>query len=432
MGLLEIWRGSVEEREARATANHLKGRIDQGRNLSASQQRSFESSSAISRRLTRRRFLIGSGAVIASVAVLGEEFFLKSNGGGDEYVHSDESSIDSVEKWRSLSARERLNRLWANKAPEIADFDGLLEVTQASAEFYCSQVPSKFSPDGLVAKTHFVKSKKEYVDLALEKGSFTINDPEVAREDLTDLLGEDSSAFTTPKYKEVFVNLQFDQERIAQAVAASPSSLSLNVPCELLKAISADLFHEYGHVNEVEVKKPFDKAFHIEPLGETLEITGLAGINFDAFLNINSEGAIVIHSNEALIDAQAYEISRRAGNSIINFEHNRYDNGRQWVSQLSRAGGISFDEGAKYITGDLPLPDLFFKWGGVTTNGSRSVETRERRIEKGREMLAIIGLEIDNRVDTHTAYSLIMGNLSPIQTGTFELPLIPITPIPSR
>ena len=45
--------------------------------------------------------------------------------------------------------------------PEIKDFDSLHEGTQASAEFYCSQVPSKFTPEELVLKTHIIKSKSE-------------------------------------------------------------------------------------------------------------------------------------------------------------------------------------------------------------------------------------------------------------------------------
>lgn len=225
MKLGEFFKGTREERAAASTVRRLNNRSDGRRALSHSQKRELERSRVLARRLTRRRFLAGGAAVAVSAALggLGWEIYKEETAKSDDdailpEVLTPEPKIDSLESWRALSSRDRLQRLFQKKTPEVEGFDKLNELVQASAEFYVSQVPSKYTAKELADKTSFVRTKEEHVNIRIENGALKSPDPTISIEDLRKL-GLNGSTGTTSPSGDVYINVQLIQERIDEGKA---------------------------------------------------------------------------------------------------------------------------------------------------------------------------------------------------------------------
>lgn len=129
-----------------------------------------------------------------------------------------------------------------------------------------------------------------------------------------------------------------------------------------------------------------------------------------------------IFSEEALIDTQAFELSRRAGNNTINFTNNDYRAGRQWVSDLNSAVGIDYTELAEYVAGKRDLREMLVKWGGFGPTKANLEDPENIKFERGLKILAIIGLQSMGILSLDDAHRLILllplETVSPVVTAT--------------
>lgn len=431
MNLREIWRGTREEREAGTTFRRLNSRVEKGQSLSQSRQRRLEESEILSNRLTRRRIIIGGSSALAGSTLLGGGILMlfRNNEHGPITDFSPEkvdTNTDALGMWKNLPAQKRLQRLWSNQIPEEENFDSLHETVLASAEFYCAQVPCKFTPEELTTRTVFVQNRDEYLDLLIEHGNLITTNQDLSKEVVREKINQLSTGHTT-KDKFVYLNLESIEENVKQGMAAKPdfAEFARNSNA-VLKNVNYNLLHEYGHINESDKGKALTKLVTINFDNGSVDLTDLEGINVKAILRTNIYNRVEkINTDEALIEAQAFELCRRAGNDIVTFIYNNYDSGRQWISQLNSSATVGFSELAKYITGDLALEDLLVKWGSITLTGAGSNESYDRKLEKGLGIFTVIGLQTSRMLAVNVAYEFIVSQLS---TQIQTVPLGPAQP----
>lgn len=397
MRIPEFWRGTPEEVQAQATIAELDGKRARSRRLTPSQKRAYESSSILAKRLSRRRFLFvagGAGAATASAAVFGVTKLWSQEEQAGEITTPEEASlltveapIESLDTWRALPAKERLNKLWNTKSPEVAGLNPIAETVLASAQFYTENNPSRFTADELVSRTKIIETNSQYVDIMLANGNLDFAN--MTREEVEEtILLYGSSGFTSELNNEVFLSKAGIEKSVQEGLQASPEFAQEAEKSDVtLKMISYSLLHEYGHVNEDTQRRTLQKPVNsiIDP---SVNVIAMVGLNIEMDQVFNPGQVTILPADEFLIDTRAFQLCEDAGNNIVLYINNSYAFARIQVEELNRAANISGDELAKYITGELSILNLLQRWGSVV---SLVDDSDEQKFERAVNVYTILG-----------------------------------------
>lgn len=403
MNILEVWSGTAADRHAKRTIERLNRRVGSGRPLSNAQQLQLQDATGTAQRLTRRRFLTVLVGGAATLAVGGALFSMLEKQDKPYPIDLDNAKNDMAQ-WDYLSPSDKLHKLWNRNYPSVEGFNVQEELTKSCVEFYKENASTKFSPEEIVQRTVYVPTKKEYVDIALEKGMLKIHNSSItdlAREQY----GNDSFGQTSPEGI-VYINSEGLRDTFRLLLSINPKVREWYNFTDLeSQAKTYILFHEYGHLSETTQETQFKKPVSIQFVNAELLIVGIKGLKLDVMPPDDPNVVKQIDSDEGIIDSQAYELCSLSGNDFTTrFPDNMYTQSRAIVSILNNASRVNFKILSNVISGNYPLSDLLRMWGQANLYGGQGqTSTPQIQFERGLKALGVIGALTEGWISSDTA-----------------------------
>lgn len=426
---MEIFRRTPEEARHKQQGDALAKKVSTWKTIPENIQDELQDHRSIANRVNRRRFLaiLGGGSVAAVALAVTKPW----ENGQDEPTSvanratpTPEAKIETMAEWHALPAKDRLNRLWNNKKPEIKGLNDFDETVLATADFYVNQVTSKFSAQTLASRTKDIRNDDEFFDIAVQEGNQR-NNPNLSLEENKKNFLKETIAFTAPDKKAVYLRTKKLEDNIANSIGLDKDFAEYAAKSNvLLKLLSFQLLHEYGHMDQSQTTKTLDTQVLL-PLGRSnITIVSFENLRLNGFLMTNGlyyEQKVL--SDEALVDLQAVEFAARTGNDVLEYTHSNYDGPRNILSDLTKYAGVGFPEISRYISGELPFEQFLIKMGGINPSSTLNIDSTENKLARGVGIMTAIGLETNGQL-THDQTIDVINSL-------FATPAKSSTPTPA-